>query len=126
MSMFVLATLALAVEGFSQEPKVVGQCQEADYVDGGVESSIAISGRGYTPRCLRVPLGASVVIQATGGHPLQGVEETLGVRNPFFSATGPATAPVTQRLTTPGFYPYFCVRHGTAAGTGMAGVIRVE
>ena len=102
-------------------------CEEGDFVfvdDGTVQ--IGINGRGYSPSCLQVRPGIQVTIQASQGHPLQGVPNAPGQpANPFARGTE-GVVPDTQVLSSSGSYRYFCTRHGDADGNGMAGEIRVR
>jgi len=101
-------------------------CGPGDFVTHDESQvSIRIDGRGYTPACLKVKAGATVTIDASRNHPLQGVENPEGPANPFRRGSE-ATAPETQRLNEVGRYDYFCTRHGDANGGGMAGTILVE
>ncbi len=67
-------------------------------------ATIAISGRGYTPRCLKVKSGTAVTIQASERHPLQGVQVPGNPVNPFVRGSD-ATRPETHNLveSTPTF-----------------------
>jgi plastocyanin len=91
-------------------------CLEADrYVSG--PAAVTISGLTYQPACLRVPRGASVIIEASAIHPLE---------------PGPGGAPgspipqqnsaVTVTFGQAGFFPYFCPEH---SDQNMRGVIWV-
>jgi len=107
-------------------PEAHAVCQEADFVRSSENQvTITIQGRGYSPPCLIVKAGTQVTIQASPGHPLQGVQNGQGPANPFFRATE-ATAPETHLLDATGQYGYFCTRHGDHHGNDMAGQIRVE
>lgn len=86
--------------------------------------AVNIDGRGYTPACLKVRAGTAVTIDASRGHPLQGVQGD-GPVNPFRRGDE-ATSPETHQLNEPGRYDYFCTRHGDENGRGMAGTILVE
>lgn len=86
------------------------------YVTG--PTSVAASGTSYSPPCLRVPPGTSVVIEASPVH-------SLNPRPP-----GSAGTPIPSQLATttvvfpnPGFYPYQCPEH---ADQSMFGVIWVS
>lgn len=92
-------------------------CEDQDYMVGDSEASIAINGRGYTPRCLIVVVGSQVTIAASSRHPL--APQTTS-NNPIPAAT----EPVTVQFTEPGEYGFFCTDHGDGHGEGMAGSIR--
>jgi plastocyanin len=97
-------------------------CNAGDFVSRNeAQVSVNIDGRGYTPACLKVKAGTTVTIDASRGHPLQGV----GNHNPFRRGSE-ATSPETHQLNEPGRYDYFCTRHGDESGRGMAGTILVE
>ncbi len=79
-------------------------------------------GNEYAPKCLQVRRGQSV---SFGGsfqvHPLQ---QACGVGS---SLEGTVSEGMSKEVTLNevGDFGYFCTVHGTAAGTGMAGLIRV-
>ena len=97
-------------------------CAPGSFVDLGPDAHIAIVGRSYSPKCARVKAGATLMIDASSHHPLQGVGET----NPIFDELGGAVGPKTVTLGAPGEYGYFCLAHGDDSGAGMAGAILVE
>jgi plastocyanin len=103
----------------------IGACAAKDFVIGTAQQVITIVGRSYSPRCVRVPVGATVTIQGSGIHPLQGSIATSSAVNPFATVNG-SDAPVTRVLSQAGVLGYFCTHHGDAHGQGMAGVIVVQ
>ena len=105
--------------------RTVSECAEGSYtlVDGG-SASVQFSGFAYAPRCLKVHVGASVTLPGNGTHPLRGAPDIDGVANPFPADSG-ATSNVTRTLSNEGFYGYYCERHGSPDGTGMAGAVWV-
>lgn len=102
----------------AQDFQVVSNCAESDYVMADVESSIQFQGMGYTPKCLKVAVGSTVTIAASGHHPLAPQPQA---GNPI------GETEQTQAFTfnQAGFFGYFCDRHGDANGNGMAGTIWV-
>lgn len=109
----------------AQAMETISGCQEGDYVFvNQATASVEISGRGYSPNCLKVKAGTTVSIQASGRHPLQGMRAIAGVENPFQSANG-SESQETHTLNKPGQYGYFCTAHGDESGRGMAGAILV-
>ena len=104
----------------------VSQCKEADYVQGGATNLVKIVGFSFSPRCLRVPVGSQVTIQAAGIHPVQGMDEINGVANPLINSGGGVTTPVTVTIKTAGQFGFYCENHGKPDGTGMAGAILAE
>ena len=104
----------------------VSGCKENDYVEGTLSATIAPSPTGgYTPRCLKVHVGAKVTLAGSATHPVQGMANVGSAINPFVGAAGGQKSSVTNALTQAGFYGFFCTRHGTAQGAGMAGAIQV-
>ena len=134
--MILAATLGLCsyvVPAFAEEEAAVApelvevsHCQLADYVQGSATNTIKIVGHTFSPKCLRVPVGAQVTIQAGGIHPLQGQPEINGAANPLITSNGGATSPVTITLRTVGQIGYYCENHGSPDGEGMAGAILVQ
>lgn len=114
----ILFTFALLVEVRAAHASGFAGCAPGEFVEG---DRVSISGRGYSPKCLRVRAGVPVVIEATSNHPLQGVGEA----NPIFDDLGGAVSAKTVTFRTPGEFGYFCVAHGDDTGAGMAGVIEV-
>jgi plastocyanin len=111
---FILPMLA----GATEAPQTVSGCQEQDYVLADQVASIAINGRGYTPRCLKVRVGTQVTISASSHHPLAPQAQAL---NPIPDSE----STVTVEFLEPGTFGYFCVAHGNDQGEGMAGSILV-
>ncbi len=103
-----------------------GSCEPNEFVAvEGTQATISISGRGYSPRCLKVQKGTAVTIQASDRHPLQGIQVNGGPKNPFVRGSD-ATRPETHNLVEAGTYGFFCTDHGDSHGSGMAGEILVE
>lgn len=110
---------------------VLNDCTEADYVDRSGDAQtertvVPVGSTGYDPRCLTIRAGQSVVFSMDfTAHPL-----SPGV--PHGSSAGATTpTPITAQTTgtmhtvtfsSPGFYPFFCIRHGHV---GMAGTVQV-
>ncbi len=109
----------------AQSTGPIAGCTAGSFTDGAADNMIETAGTSYTPKCLKVKVGARVTIQATAHHPFSAMPDLDGVANPLASSPH-AVAPVTQVFRQPGFYGYFCEAHGDAEGDGMAGVILVE
>lgn len=105
-------------------PQGYAGCAGADFVTlGGAEQVVKTTPENtFAPKCLRVKVGTKVTILASGKHPVQGV----GNLNPLRDARGPALSPKTIVFKKAGLFGYFCERHGTASGSGMAGAILAE
>ena len=121
MKYFILiSSVFISVLSYGQvEFRTVSGCSIDDYVVADTISSIAFSGGSYTPKCLKILIGSEVTVSASKRHPLfsQGV-------NPL----NPITATETTKsfeFNDPGFFGYFCDKHGDASGSGMAGSIWV-
>jgi plastocyanin len=72
----------------------------------------------YSPACVRIAAGGSVMIEASVAHPLE-ARPGGSPGNPIPSQTAPATV----SFPTPGFYPFLCPEH---VDQGMLGVVWVE
>ncbi|MCB0407592.1 MAG: hypothetical protein KDD34_05260 [Bdellovibrionales bacterium] len=120
----LIGTMTWAATVSAQAFDPIAGCTDASFIDGGSENIINTSGASYTPKCLRVRVGAFVTIEATQHHPLAAMPDIDGALNPFASES-PSVIPITQQMNSPGFYGYFCTRHGDEEGDGMAGVIEV-
>lgn len=122
MNALSLFSLFLAL---SSHTAALAACNPGDFVSRNeTQVTVNIDGRGYSPACLKVKAGTVVTIQASNGHPLQGVQGD-GPANPFRRGSE-ATSPETHQLNEPGRYDYFCTRHGDESGRGMAGTILVK
>lgn len=108
----------------SEALTTLAECNEANAVAGGDTNEIAITGKSYTPRCLKVKVGASVSIQASSKHPLSAMADINGASNPF-SNTDDTSLTQTRQMTTTGAFGYYCTKHGDPDGSGMAGLILV-
>ena len=131
LAVAVLLTLGAAqasirtIEGTNLLFSEISGCKDSDYVDGKSLSTIAPGGGGYSPKCLRVHVGAQVTIVGSSRHPAQGMDPIDGIVNPFQSSNGPSKSAITKVLKEPGFYGFYCENHGTPQGEGMAGSIQV-
>jgi plastocyanin len=75
----------------------------------------------YTPKCIKIKAGQSVTFSGDfSSHPLRQACGTAGVIPNTDSGT---TATVT--FNTADTYGYYCLVHGSADGTGMAGSVQV-
>jgi plastocyanin len=78
-------------------------------------------GNAYSPKCLRVKAGQSVVFRGSfSAHPL---EQVCGVARVMTPVSSGGTSTVTFK--TAGYYGYRCIRHSTPVGDRMSGAIQV-
>lgn len=120
------ATLFSLLLAAASAETAIAACGPADFVTRDeAQVSVNIDGRGYSPACLKVKAGTVITIDASRGHPLQGVQKAGEPANPFLRGSE-AVSPETHPLNEPGRYDYFCTRHGDSNGRGMAGTILVE
>jgi plastocyanin len=81
----------------------------------------------YTPACFKVSAGTDVTFEGSfSPHPHVGGIVWAGVQtpdpsSPFYPAVTSGST-YTWKLSTPGAYPYYCVKH---SGTGYVGVVYV-
>ncbi len=110
---------------------LLNDCASADYVDRSagdvsMRTIVAMGTTGYTPRCVRISVGQSIVFAIDFAvHPLSpGVPHGSSVGatlpNPIPASTTGSTA--TVAFPNAGYYPFYCLNHGHV---GMAGVVRV-
>jgi|GEM_PF-4649618 len=126
LSFAVLVGLCFS-SSYRASAEEVARCKAADYVLGSADHNyIKISGHKYVPKCLRIPVGATVTIDAGMVHPVQGILERGGVPNPLVLKQGPSKKPVTERFTEGGIFGYYCDRHSDDTGNKMAGAIWVD
>ena len=110
-------------------PTLVNGCDAATAIDmtRSATATITFAGIEYTPRCVRVQAGATVVFSGNfASHPLVGgtVSGAMGI--PDSSSPVPPTSSGSEVTFTPpksGTYPYYCSVH---ASSGMMGAIFVE
>lgn len=104
--------------------EVHAPCNAASaYMDATAIAFGGALGSTYSPNCVRVRAGSMVTWTGSfSGHPLaSGSGGTSG--SPIPSVTTGSSTSVTFR--TAGFYPFYCTRHSSGDGTGMAGVVWV-
>jgi plastocyanin len=108
-------------------------CKPSVYEDRSGENddrSIAIAKDGlvFTPKCLTIAVGQSVVWQGNlSAHP-------LAPGNPDDPEAGSPASPIVSTsegsraefaFPVAGTFPYYCAIHAFGAGRGMAGVVHV-
>lgn len=80
-----------------------------------------VGGDRYAPACVRLRLGQ--VVHFEGGFSSHPMQQTCGpVRDEVRASSGQR---LDVALSGLGVYGYFCQRHGSASGSGMAGAIEV-
>ncbi|MBC7741812.1 MAG: hypothetical protein H7061_06430 [Bdellovibrionaceae bacterium] len=123
---FITGALIVApIISLAQVAADTAGCTTAQFVIGTANNRITTAGMAFTPKCLRVKVGATVTIDGSARHPLASMPDIGGVRNPFATGSNFIT-PQTRVMKTRGTFGYFCDAHGNINGSGMAGVIVVE
>lgn len=123
-----LATALISTSSIAQEnnPSItIAGCTSDKFIEGGEFNEIKTSGISYTPKCLKVKVGSTVSIDGSSRHPLLAMPDINGIKNPF-ATNEPALSTQTHVMTEPGVFGYYCDKHGSSSGSGMAGVIIVE
>src|SRR5690606_7783131 len=114
-------------EGGTPCPQAFAGCTSlTDAKADGAERTITFGerlGNAYAPKCLEVKKGQTVTFNGDFDvHPLAAacgtLEDTLG-------STVEAGTDSAITFDEAGDFGYYCSKHGTPAGTGMAGFIRV-
>ena len=101
-------------------------CSDSDFVTVPTGSTIETRGSAYSPKCLKIAVGSKVSIAGSNIHPLQGIEGASdGPVNPIFDDLGAHISKTEFTFDSIGEFGFYCVAHGTASGTGMAGSILV-
>ena len=94
-----------------------------DLTDAGTPTiRFPVGGDAYSPACVRVRLGQSVLFSGNlSSHPLA---QGCGPVNDLLNGTSGTSASFgfTSAL---GVFGYYCTRHGSQSGSGMAGAIEV-
>lgn len=107
---------------------VVARCRASDFVevDDPNPTIVITPSFPYSPRCLKVKVGAKVTVEASVLHPLTAMPPLFDnpAPNPF-ADTPRATKSQTREMLAPGYFGYYCNYHGLPNGTGMTGVILV-
>lgn len=120
LALVIFGALSAGTAAFAD----VAGCRAADFVEGGAANEIRIVGKSYSPKCLKIRVGASVTIDATGRHPLIAMPDIGGKQNPFAGDTH--TSPQQRILQEGGVFGFYCDAHGDREGNDMAGAILVE
>lgn len=120
----LVGVAAICISARAQDLVSVAGCTDTDLIEGSAINKIATMGATYTPKCLKVKVGASVEIAASRHHPLTAMPDIAGAKNPFSDGTSFKTNQ-TRIMSAPGVYGYYCEAHGDDVGDGMAGVIVV-
>jgi plastocyanin len=93
-------------------------CTEPDFDAGDMTGSAAtiaidmVNQAPYSPKCLRVHVGQTVTIEATGSHPFKKV----CAEDDVMDLGDGSTNTVEFTLMTPGYYNYRCEFHGSMVG----------
>lgn len=103
----------------------IAGCKDTDFVQGADKNQINSVGKTYSPKCLKIKIGAEVTIDASSHHPLEAMPDIDKAPNPFANAPQ-FKAPQTRTMNQAGLFGYYCDAHGDQTGKGMAGVIWVE
>jgi plastocyanin len=110
-------------------PVMVNGCDSTMAIDKTKDptTTITFAGIEYTPRCVRVHSGSSVVFSGNfASHPLMGGRVEGSTATPDSASPLPATSSgmeVTVTLSKAATVPYYCTAH---ASSGMMGAIFVE
>lgn len=124
-SLFIFVFL-FGTSAFAQQLPIAG-CALGDFVTAtGPVATVAIQGRGYSPRCLKVAKGTKVLIQASSHHPLQGILNSVGADNPIYDDLGGAVTDSNFQFNETGVFGFYCLAHSDDQGNGMGGAILVE
>lgn len=127
MKKLILFSALLAVPALAQVPSRVAGCSPGDFVTvTGPTAHVAIQGRSYVPRCLKVSKNTQVTVDATAHHPTQGIPNVQGLLNPLFDEFGGAVEARTHAFPDAGVFGFFCIAHSDDQGNGMGGAIWVE
>ena len=101
---------------------------EGDYTTGTtVMFPMSASNFSYSPKCLKVPAGTTVMFSGDfTAHPLEPSTHRGTLTGSPITSTASGTAK-SFTFSTPGYYAYFCTVHGPSDGAaGMVGVVWVE
>lgn len=124
-TLFLIFILAGSTAMAQQLP--IAGCSLNDFVTAtGSAVKVAVQGRNYVPRCLKVKKDTQVVIEASTHHPLQGILNSVGAVNPIYDDLGGAVSNLNVRFNETGVFGFYCVAHSDDQGTGMGGAILVE
>jgi plastocyanin len=126
----VVPDMPVVADGGASVP-VLNACTEAMYEERSAtdaERTVRPRGStGYTPRCVTIRAGQSVVFEMSfTTHPLvPGVPHgsIVGATSPNPIAAQSAGTTYTVPFTDAGYFPFYCRTHGHV---GMAGVVRVQ
>jgi plastocyanin len=115
--------------GGSGMPVVVNGCDSTMAIDKTKDTitTVTFAGIEYTPRCVRIHAGSTVVFTGNfASHPLVGGTVAGATATPDPGSPVPPTdvgTEITFTLAKSGAHPYYCSAH---ASSGMMGAIFVE
>ena len=103
------------------DPAFAGCTTFDDRTAEGADRTVTFMDFAYTPKCLRIKSGQSVVF--TGDFDRHPLVTSCGPTLPFDHRAG--MTPASFVLEAAGRYGYYCLDHGNAAGQVMSGSIDV-
>ena len=108
-------------------PQAFAGCQSlTDATAAGADRTIRFGveqGNNYAPKCLEVKKGQTITFE--GDFVLHPLSAACGTLEETLASTVETGTNSTITFDQAGDFGYFCTKHGTPAGTGMAGFIRV-
>lgn len=90
-----------------------------DHTAAGDPRAVTTMGFSYAPKCVQIKKGQTVNLAASAVHPLKPGPQA---GNPIPAMS---TSPAMVTFNAEGVFGFFCLNHGAADGTGMAGAIQV-
>jgi plastocyanin len=115
----VVAAFVLAMQGggSSSKPSVRGATSLTPVVFTGQEASVKVIDTDYSPKAIRVPVGATVTWDFTGSLPHTVTDESKS----FDSGTKQQGESFVHTFSSAGEFDYYCIIHHVMAGRVIVG-----
>jgi plastocyanin len=117
----VVAAFVLATQGGggNSKPSVRGAASLTPVVFTGQEASVKVIDKDYSPRAIRVPVGATVTWEFSGSLPHNVTDESSP--KSFDSGTKQQGETFAHTFSSPGQFDYYCTIHHVMTGTVFVG-----
>ena len=122
LAAIVVAAFVLATQGGgsgNSKPSVRGAASLTPVVFTGQEASVKVIDKDYSPRAIRVPVGATVTWEFSGSLPHNVTDESKS--KSFDSGTKQQGETFAHTFSSAGQFDYFCTIHHVMTGTVFVG-----
>jgi len=120
LAAIVVAAFLLATQGGgggNSKPSVRGASSLTPVVFTGQQASVKVIDKDYSPKAIRVPVGATVTWDFSGSLPHTVTDESKS----FDSGTKQQGESFAHTFSSAGQFDYYCIIHHVMAGTVFVG-----